>query len=114
MGINNFDKYKNPRIVKNEANRNLNDFTRTAEVFTSYGSNEKLLTNIQDMRNNLNHLLTSGRVAKDEFEHNMLESALKQAVDIQLKTQRSMDDIVNFYSAYTNFQDISKRMGGDY
>lgn len=112
LGINNVDKYKNPSIIDREAKKNYNDFTRTIETYQTFGSNEKMLTNIQQMRSKIEHMLSSGRVGNNDFNHNLLESALKQAVDIQLKSKKSMDDIWDFYTTYNNFQDISIRLGG--
>lgn len=113
LGINNFDKYKNPLILQREATKNYNDFNQSIDILKNLGSNENMITNIQHMKNKINDMVSSGRVTNDGFEHKMLETTLNQAVEIQLKTKKSMDDIADFYHTYNNFQDISKRLGGD-
>lgn len=112
LGINNADKYKNPITLKVGAQQNYREFTRINDLFIKNSSNDKMLTNIQYMRVKLDDMIASGRIINDEFEHNLLESALQQAVNLQLKSKRSMDDIVNFYYAYNNFEDISNKLGG--
>lgn len=110
LGINNIDQFKKHSIEKN-ASRNYTEFTRAVTILDELGSNEKMLTNIDNMRVKLGGLLEKGLVETESFEYQQLISAIDQAVKIQFKTKKSLDDIADFYNTYNNFGDISKRAG---
>lgn len=111
LGISNIDQFKKITLEK-EATRNYTEFTKAVDVLDSLGSNDKMLTNIDNMRLKLGGLLETGVIGTDSFEHQLLVSAIDQAVKIQFKTKKSLDDIAEFYHTYNNFRDISMRLGG--
>lgn len=117
LGLSNIENYKNnPKIVDMNADQNYNEFKRYETTFRNYEDNKKILTNLHSMQNKLNKLLENGDVDENDandFNYKMLAGYLEQIIIIQLKPNKSVQDIFDVFHTYNNFNDTFIQLGGD-
>jgi len=109
LAISNISKVR----LEGQAEQNYNKFVNLFNQMGNLSSSSVMLTNIEVMRLKLNGLLESGSVEKNTLEHLQLENICKDAMKIQAKFSKSLNDTAEFFSNYNNFNDIFQRISGD-
>lgn len=106
LAINNFEN------IERTASRNYTQFDKQLSTFMDFGSNEKMLTNLNDMKNKLNKLIEDGQIRDGEFDHQNLSGIMDGAMRVSQKPKKSLDDINDFYISYNNFSDVFNYLRG--
>lgn len=115
LALTNISEFKNNhKLVEINAGINYNNYNRYIEGLMELGKNEKLLSNIIDMRNKIDELIIKGKVGdnNDDDIYVILSNCINKAINIQSKpyTDRSAQEICTFYNTYNNFNDIYNGM----
>ncbi len=106
-------KYKNnPKIIASIAENNSKNYEHHSSELHKLGTNDVMLDNIEDMKNKMKDLETYG-LLDPRCSSMMIDSFIRQAIEIQTKPNKSLEDICNFYTTYNNFNDTWKALGGD-
>ncbi|MBS4534210.1 hypothetical protein GOQ29_01110 [Clostridium sp. D2Q-14] len=113
MGINNHDKYKENKIVDEEAKKNYNEYNEVLKTIENLGSNDKMLTNIDSMDSQLKRLVINGDIEETDLEYELMSNVLEQAKEIQIKRKKSLEKTFEFYDNYNNFISIFKRVSDE-
>lgn len=112
LEISNRSKFSNnPKIIENKANRNHSDVMKSYNDIINKGNNEYMLTNIEDMKNKVQKLVNNGSINVDDISYTQLNGQLIQAINIQSKPNKGMNDILDFYVTWDNFNDIYSVVG---
>lgn len=111
MTFNNFGAHK--RNIDFEAKKNYTNYTKSFSSLMELGENTTMLSNIEQMKNKLNKMLEEGKYSNEDAEFSHLNSIFDSAVQIQIKSDKSLNDISAFYTAYNNFNDVHKFYSGD-
>lgn len=101
------------RNIDSEAERNYYKYTRSFSTLMELGENKSMLSNIEQMKNKLNKLLEEGKYSTEDSEFSHLNSIIDSAIQIQIKSNKSLNDISEFYTAYNNFNDVYNFYSGD-
>lgn len=111
LAISNQSSYISTGIrIEMEAEKNYNDSVVHFNALNNLSDNDKMLTNIDAMKNKFRLLTENGSIKENDLTYIQLYDTIKQAMDIQEKQNKSLDNTAHFYSIYRNFFDICKRV----
>lgn len=107
--ISNIDSLNNGQITSNN-NHSLNKFNTGIQIFSELGNSECMLSNIEEMENELKELTDCGYLDTSSTRYSIMKELTSDAREILLKCQTSsnlsLDVICNFYTIRQNHKDM--------
>ena len=107
--ISNIDSLNNGQITLND-NHSLNKFNTGIQIFSELGDSECMLSNIEEMENELKNLTDCGYLKTDSTRYSIMKELTLDAREILIKCQTSskvsLDVICDFYTIRQNHKDM--------
>lgn len=107
--ISNIDSFNNGQLTLTNGN-SLNKFNTGFQIFSELGDSECMLSNIEEMENELKNLTDCGYLDTDSTRYSVMKQLTLDARNILIKHQESpnvsLDVICNFYTIRKNHNDM--------
>lgn len=108
LGLNNYAN--RPSQININAQKNIQEYKRLENSLVELGKNEKMLTNIEEIQNAIQKNLENGNLEEGSMQHTHVMKILDHVIEVQLKPNKSLDDIHDFYNSCINCRDLLGRM----
>ena len=114
--ISNIDSLNNRQITLNN-NHSLKKFNMCIQIFSELGDSECMLSNIEEMENELKNLTDYGYLEQGSTRYRIMEELKSDALDILVKCQTSsnisLDAIYDFYTIRQNHKNMVNLLNSD-
>ena len=92
--------------------QNLSDYTVYSQGLEKIGDKNKVLSNIDYMKNELSNLKATGRLSEEDFQHDILNRFIKDASEYLFIRDPDINAVLIHYSCCRDFRSLVDQITG--